>query len=380
MADHVEILGFGMTKIHGAAKEQKLDDMVFEAASKALNDAGIERRDLDSIVIAGSDEFDGRCISSMLLAMPAGAYLKDEIKVADEGCHGVVLAALRIMTGHFNLSLVAGWCKTSEAPISDIMRMRWDPFFHRPFGMNHVTSAALMAGAYQNRCRPSAEAAARIVVKNRANGKMNEYAHLRKAVTLRDVHSSPIVSWPLRALDVAPESDGACALVLASSRKSKMLKKDSVRLAGFGWSTDSYYLGERNLAESISLRIAAERAYKMAGIRKPLKEIDLAEVSDFTSYHELIACEALGFCDPGQGPDMVREGLTGRDGMVPVNPSGGILCGNPFTASGLFRVSEAYRQLAGKAEGHQIRGAHTALAQSSSGFCAQGNAVFVLRS
>lgn len=379
MADHVAILGVGMTKIDGARKDQKLDDMVFEAASKALKSAHIERKELDSVVISGSDEIDGRCISSMLLAMPAGAYLKDEIKVTDEGCYGVIVAAMRLMTGLFDLSLVVGWCKTSEATVSDVMRMRCDPFYHREFGMNHVTTAALMAGAYLDRCGISRDIPARIAVKNRKNGERNGNAHLRRQVNLREVRSSPVVSWPLRELDCAPESDGACALVLASPRRAKALKRDAVRLSGFGWATDSYYLGERNLAEPRSLRVAADRAYKMAKIRNPLRELDVAEVSDFTTYHELVACEGLGFCAPGRAQDIVREGLTEMDGALPVNPSGGILSANPYTASGLFRVCEAYLQVAGKAGDHQVPGAGKALAQGSTGFCAQGNAVFILQ-
>lgn len=378
MSGKVAILGVGMTRADGAKKDQKLDDMVFEAASKALAQASLDREEIDSVVIAACDELDGRCISSMLLAMPAGAYLKDEIKVTDDGSYGVILAAMRLMTGLFDLSLVVSWCKTSEAPVSDVMRMRWDPFYHRVFGMNHITAAALMAGAYTKRFGISEDVPARVIVKNRRNGVRNVNAHLRTPVTLGEVKSSPRMSWPLRALDCAPESDGACALVLASPKKAKRLKRDAVWLAGFGWAVDSYYLGERMLWDSPSLRIAADRAYGMAKIREPIADIDAAEISDFTSYHELLAYEGLRFCGPGQAQNLIREGMTVREGGLPVNPSGGLLCSNPFTAAGLFRVCEAYLQVAGKAGDHQIPGVLRALAQGSAGFCAQGNAVFIL--
>jgi len=378
VSDKVAILGVGTTKIDSAKKDQKLDDMVFEAASKAFAQASLDREEIDSVVIAACDELDGRCISSMLLAMPAGAYLKDEIKVTDDGSYGVILAAMRLMTGLFDLSLVVSWCKTSEAPLSDVMSMRWDPFYHRGIGMNHITAAALMAGAYAERHGISSDIPAKVVVKNRRNGSRNLNAHLRTPVTMGEVRLSPRVSWPLRALDCAPESDGACALILASPRRAKKLKRDAVRLAGFGWAADSYYLGERMLWDSPSLRIAAGKAYGMAKIKEPVAEIDAAEISDFTSYHELLAYEGLGFCGSGQAQDLIREGITAREGGLPVNPSGGLLCSNPFTAAGLFRICEAFLQVAGKAGDHQIRGATKALAQGSAGFCAQGNAVFVL--
>jgi acetyl-CoA C-acetyltransferase len=378
MGRGVAILGVGMTRIEGAKKDQKLDDMVFEASSKALAEASVTRDDIDSVVISGCDELDGRCISSMLLAMPAGAYLKDETKVTDEGCYGVILAAMRLMTGLFDLSLVVSWCKTSEAPVSDVMRMRWDPFYHRPFGMNHITSSALMAGVYKSRYSLPLEIPARVVVKNRKSGAKNLNAHLQSPIKLQEVRTSPVVSWPLRVLDCAPESDGACALVLASSRKARELKRDPVWLSGFGWAADSYYLGGRDLSDLRSLRIAAGKAYKMAKIKNPLKEIDIAEVSDFSSYHELMVYEGLGFCNPGQAQDLIKEGFTDREGALPVNPSGGLLSSNPFTASGLFRVCEAYLQVAGNAGNHQVKGVKRALAHGSSGFCAQGNAVFIL--
>lgn len=378
MSHRVAILGVGMTKIEGAKKDQKLDDMVFEASSKALANASVTREDIDSVVISGCDELDGRCISSMLLAMPAGAYLKDEIKVTDDGCYGVILAAMRLMTGLFDLSLVVSWCKTSESPVSDVMRMRWDPFYHRAFGMNHITSTALMAGVYKSQYGIPLDIPARVVVKNRRNGARNHNAHLQKPTKLREVRSSPVVSWPLRALDCAPESDGACALVLASARKSRELKREPAWLAGFGWATDSYYLGGRDLSDLRSLRIAAGTAYRMAKIKNPLREIDIAEISDFSSYHELMVYEGLGFCSPGRAQDLIKEGLTDMEGALPVNPSGGLLSSNPFTASGLFRVCEAYLQVTGNAKDHQVQGVKRALAHGSSGFCAQGNAVFIL--
>lgn len=378
MTENVAILGIGMTRIEGSKTHQKLDDMVFEATSKALRDASVTREDIDSIVISACDELDGRCISSMVLATPAGSYLKDEIKVTDDGSYGVILGAMRILSGLFDLSLVVSWCKTSEAPLAEVMNVRWDPFYHRGFGLNHITCDALMANAYLSKYKISEDIPAKVVVKNRKNGAINKNAHFQKPVTLDEVKSSPVISIPIRELEYAPESDGACALVLASPRKVRDLNRNPVWLEGFGWAIDSYYLGERDLADSTSLRIAAKRAYEMAGISNPLEEIDVAEISDFSAYHELIAYEALGFCDNGKAASLIREGVTEITGKLPVNPSGGLLSSNPFTAAGLFRVCEAYLQVVGKANGHQVPTVGKALAHGSTGFCAQGNSVFIL--
>lgn len=374
----IAILGVGMAVAGETGRQRKLDDLVFESASKALEDASLIRNEIETVVISGCDELDGRCISSMLLAVPAGAYLKDEIKVTDEGAYAVVLAGLRILSGHFDIALIVGWCKTSEASVSDVMRMRWEPFYHRGFGLNHVTASALMAGVYRDRYRVPDSVAAHVAVKNRKNGALNERAHLREPVSLEEVESSPVVSWPLRVLHCAPESDGACALILASERKAAELRREPVWLDGFGWASDSYYLGERDLSFMNSLEIAANKAYRMAGVADPLNEIDVAEISDFTSWHEIMACEALGFCPRGSGPALVKEGITQISGHLPVNPSGGVLSTNPFTASGLFRVAEACLQVRGRAGDRQVSDVTRALAHASAGFCGQSNAVFLL--
>jgi acetyl-CoA C-acetyltransferase len=205
MAERVAVLGAGMTKLDDRKGGQKLDDMVFEATRAALLDAGVEQKEIDSAVLVGCDEFDGRSISSMLVATAGGSYLKDEIKATDDGAYGVILAAMRILSGLHDLSVVVSWCKSSEAPVSNVMNMRWDPFYHRPFGLNHISAAALMAGTYLDRHKGAEEAAAAVVVKNRENGARNRNAHLQNPVTLDEVRSSVPVSWPLRALDCAPD-------------------------------------------------------------------------------------------------------------------------------------------------------------------------------
>ena len=160
MAERVAVLGAGMTKLDDRKGGQKLDDMVFEATRAALLDSGITQKEIDSVVLVGCDEFDGRSISSMLVAAAGGSYLNDEIKVTDDGIYGVILAAMRILSGLYDLSVIVSWCKPSEAPVSNVMNMRWGPFYHRPFGLNHISTAALMAGAYLDRYKGSEDAAA----------------------------------------------------------------------------------------------------------------------------------------------------------------------------------------------------------------------------
>src|ERR1700728_2168710 len=124
---------------------KRLEEMVFDTAKAALDDARIDRQQLDHISIAACDELDGRSISSMLLSAPAGAYLKDEIKTTDSGLIGLCLEAMGIESGRYHLGLLSSWNKSSTAPFEDVMRMRCEPFFTRPIGLNMSIADGLFA-------------------------------------------------------------------------------------------------------------------------------------------------------------------------------------------------------------------------------------------
>ena len=130
-----------------------------------------------------------------------------------------------------------------------------------------------------------------------------------------------------------------------------------------------------------AMATAAGKAYRMAGISDPVKDLDLAEVHDITAFHELMACEALGMAPEGGAARLVEDGVTALGGALPVNPSGGVLCANPYGAAGLIRAAEAARQLRGDAGQRQVPGARRALAHgmsAPSGAAARTDCVLVL--
>ena len=371
MENKVAIVGVGITKPE-TTKDQTLCDMIFEASSLALSDAGMDCKDLESVVITASDLVDGISISSMVAATASGAYLKDEIKLADDGIFGLALAYLRIKSRQFSSSIVVSWSKCSQGSIVGVTNLNFDPFYTRPFVLNIITASALQAARYINKYEIGEKEAAQVVVKNRRNAISNPYACLKKEVTLDEVLSSQILAWPIKALDMSYFCDGACALVLANEDAAKSLTDSPIWIRGIGWSTDSYYLGDRELAELTSLQEASKTAYQMADIQNPAEEIDVAEVYDLTSYHQLMALEALGFCQLGEG------GRFAADGILPINPSGGLISSNPYFASGLIRVAEGALQLKGEAERRQVNDAEIALAHGVSGLCNQKNCVVIL--
>jgi len=234
-----------------------------------------------------------------------------------------------------------------------------------------------MANMYMNKYSITEEQAAKVVVKNRKNALNNPYAHLQEEITVKDVLNSKMMAYPLKELDFPPFSDGAVAVLLAKEDVAKKMTETPIWLKGYGSCTDAYYLGNRNMTDLIGLELAAKEAYRMAGINKPIENLDLCEVSENFSAHELMIYEALGLCDKGEGGKFVESGDTEMSGVIPVNPSGGVLSSNPTMANGLIRVAEVTLQLQGKADKRQVPDAKIGLAYGMNGICSQGNCVLI---
>jgi acetyl-CoA C-acetyltransferase len=216
-------------------------------------------------------------------------------------------------------------------------------------------------------------------VRNRANAKNNPYAQEPLDITVADVLNSQMLASPISVLDSKPKvSDGACALILTTEEKARKITDKPVWVQGIGNCYDLHYLCDRDLADCDALGLAAKRAYTMAGIRDPLSEIDVAEISEEYSYQELLWSEGLGFCGQGDGGKFVDKGFGEMSGKLPINPSGGILAGNPLGVAGAARVVETVTQLRGEAGARQVAGARTGLAHGYTGACGQSHCVLVL--
>ncbi len=379
MVKRVGILGAGHTVFAERRDDVRLEELVFEAASAALADAGIVRADLGTVVMAGADQLDGRSISSMMTAGPAGAYLKDEIRTTTEGSYAAILACLRILSGEYDTALAITWSKTSESPYDLISSLSYDPFYLRPLAFNDVVESAIVSSTYRNLTPQLAEAAAAVVVKNRGNGSLNPRAFLRERTSREAILVSPYVAYPIRSAELPRSCDGAVALVLASEERTLSSDRPPVWIQGFGWGTSDYgYKGE-TAAGLAGLRAAAASAYAMAGVTRPESEIDFAELSDATPFDELLAYEALGLVSQGTGANFALEGGSAPGGSCPVNISGGAQSTNLRFAAGMMRILETYLQLGHRAGPIQLAAPRQGLAHGATSYPAQGHALFVLR-
>ncbi len=164
-------------------------------------------------------------------------------------------------------------------------------------------------------------------------------------------------------------------MVIASGKSA--LKADKpVWVKGMGFNHDSYLTERKSLAKLGSLERAAKACYAMAGITA--SDVQLAEVHENFAHEELMAYEALGLCEAGQGGAFFDSGATAMGGKLPVNASGGAISGNVVCATGLTRVIEAVMQIRGEAGDHQVDGVKTAIATGQTGICAQEQVVFAL--
>ena len=377
------IVGIGQTKIEARKERMNYSELVHEAVVKALDDAGMTIDDIDNVITTSNDFWDGRTISCMAVGGVSGGMKKNISCVEGDGTFGAFYAMCRTISGVYGTTILTAHSKGSESKrISHLItNAAFDPIHTRCLGLDMITANALQARKYMNRYGISEEECAMVSVKNHGNAMDNPNAQLPMNISVEDVMNSRKIAEPLKLYDISPISDGACCIIIANEDNVKKSKQKPVWMNGVGFCSDAYQLGDRDLSECKPLEIAAEKAYKMAGITDPRKQIDVAEIYDAFSYQELMWTEGLGFCGKGEGGKLVASGATARDGDIPVNASGGLLSGHPVISGGLYRMVEAVSQIRGEAGKMQVKdNVKTALAHGVNGLCGQSHCVWILGS
>jgi acetyl-CoA C-acetyltransferase len=370
-----------------------IQELVFQAVSGALDDAALTLDAVDAVFTASVDLWDGLTASNVAITEVVGAVMRPETRIAGDGLGACFQAFLALQARACEVALVVAHCKATMTDHLAASAWTFDPIFQQPLGMDFLSLAALQAADYLQRGGAGEAQWAAVVAKNRTNAGLGPSAAPFPRVSADEVLASPVMVSPIKALDVAPATDGACAVVLAREARDGQTipgrpapgragrgagrHVPSVYLSGMGVALDAHYPGDGDLAAGAALRAAAAQAYRMAGVTRPAEEIDLAEVTDAFSYQEPLWVEALGLCEPGGGGRMIESGESALGGRLPVNPSGGMLGGIPPIVSGLARVVEATRQLRGEAGSRQVPGAGAALCHGT--VSGQHHVVAVLR-
>jgi len=363
----VAIVGTGQTKHTKDRSDVSQPELVREAVDAALADAELQPSDIDAVVISNMELFEGRAFPELWVAEGAYGVGKPVFKVATGGTSGTsacIAGFHQAGSGAFDTVLVVGFEKHSEGHTQTGMALV-DPFWDRAVASGALGNFALSISQYAAERGVTGEHAALVAVKARRNAANNPYAHLQMPdLTVDEVLSSRMLAEPLHLLDMCPQSDGAAAIVVASGEHARKRNQAAAWVHGTATRHDQPYLGDldRRLLTTQAQRAAAASAYAQAGITNPLEDLDVAEIYEPASYAELAWYEALGFCEDGEASRLIEDGVTCMDGVLPVNPSGGVLSTNPVGASGVIRVAEATAQLLGRAGPRQVEGARTALA------------------
>jgi acetyl-CoA C-acetyltransferase len=357
----VGIVGYNQVKLYSDANYGRYE-MIFEAVRGAIDDAGLKKKDITTVISCTNDYYEGRTISNCFTVEVGGGYLADESKVEMDGAHAVLYGLMRILSGSHKLAVVWGGSMASCFPYHSARLYETDPTWERPLAyVNDITSSGFQMRAYMEKYGVSVEDVAEVAVKNRQNAARNPLA-LEEAqnanIALKDVLESEIYADPVTELMVAQPCDGVAALLLAPEKQALKITDNPVWITGVGYSQEAYYLGDRNLAESKSMEMAGKMAFKAAGIKNQKEVIDVAEIFEAYAHEELILTEALGFAEKGKASSIASN----IDGDLPINPSGGAIGGNPPCATGLIRIIEAAKQLKGEANGYQVTGAKKAIA------------------
>ncbi len=364
--DKVAILGMGCSKF-GERWDASPEDLMVEAYTEALKDAGISPEQIDAAWYSThmDDVGTGRGGTPMAIALrlPNIGVTRVENFCAG-GTEAVRAAVYAVAAGACDIALALGVEKLKDTgygglPVATVGTYipQWYP--------NAVAPAnfAQLASAYRAKHGVAPEllkrAIAHVSVKSHANGAKNPKAHFRQAVTEEQVLKAPIIAEPLGLYDCAGVSDGAAAVIVTRPDIARSLGKRGLVtfkalqvVVSNGWEMHS---NEWDGSYVHTARIAAKRAYSEAGISKPRQEISLTEVHDCFSITELVTMEDLQLSDEGGAVRDVLDGVFDAEGRIPCQIDGGLKCfGHPIGASGIRMLYELYLQLQGRAGARQL--------------------------
>ncbi|HRR41095.1 MAG TPA: thiolase domain-containing protein [Syntrophales bacterium] len=374
----VAVLGIGETAM-GKYPEKTLRDLILEAGTKALADAGMDRAEIQALYIGN---FNGShfCRQSHVGPLAAETLQLGLIPaVRTEGACASGSMAFRlgyqaVACGIYDAVLVGGVEKMTHCQteyVTEGLATAADADLEVPVGVTFPSVFALMANRYFHEFGNARDAMAWCAVQNHENALLNPDAQLKKRITVEDVKNGTPIADPFTIYDCSLVTDGAVFAVLAESSLARSLsRKRLVEVVGCAQAGDAISMASKNSLTTLAATVkAANEAYIMAGL-KPA-DIDLAEVHDCFTITEILNIEDLGFFAKGTGARAILSGATARDGRKPINVSGGLKAkGHPIGATGLSQIYEIVTQLRHEAGERQVMKADIGLTHNLGGSAA----------
>jgi acetyl-CoA acetyltransferase len=321
-------------------------EMLVPVFREVLHQTGLSKSDIGFWCSGSSDYVAGRAFSFIAAVDAIGAFPPiNESHVEADAAWALYEAWVKIQTGEVDTALVYGFGKSSAGNLRRVLTMQLDPYTVAPLWPDSVSVAGLQARAGLDQGRWSERDMAEVAARSRADGKSNPKAQLSGDFDPDELLTEPYLAEPLRKHDCAPITDGAAAVILAAEGRAREIIERPAWITGIAQRVDSANLGGRDLTTSPSTVAAARDA--------GLDKVDVAELHAPFTHQEILLRQELG--------------LNGTR----INPSGGVLCGNPMFSAGLIRIGEAARQVSSGS-------ADRALAHATSGPALQHNLVCLM--
>lgn len=377
--DKVAILGMGCSRF-GERWDVGSDQLMLEAFTEAMQDAGIERRQIGAAWLGSA--LDAVNVGNSALPLATALRMQgipvtrveNMCATGTEALRGAVYA---VAAGAVDVALAVGVEKLKDTGFSGLpvpskgtMNDLWMPYCSAPAGF------AQLASGYRARFGFSREelkrALAHVSWKSHQNGARNPKAHLRRLVDIETILKAPIVAEPLGVFDCCGVSDGAaCAIVTTPDIARAMGKRELVTIKALQLSASSGREAGMNEWDGSAVpntQLAAQAAYREAGITNPRQALTQIEVHDCFSITELVTMEDLGLSEPGRAVADVLDGRYDANGAIPCQTDGGLkCCGHPVGASGLRMVYEHYLQFLGRAGARQLSAPRLGLSHNLGG-------------
>ena len=345
----VAVVSFAQSHYVRSDTQRNEVEILMPVISEAIERSGIPRKEIGFTVSGSCDYLAGQPFAFVNALDAVGAWPPiRESHVEMDGAWALYEAWVRLQCGDIDSALVYAFGKSSLGDIRDVMTLQLDPYCVAPLWPDSISVAALQARALLDAGRCTEHDMAEVAARSRRDARANPAAQLTSDAGADELLREPYVVSPLRTHDCPPISDGAAAIVLAAGDLARRVSKRPAWITGIDHRIEPQALGVRDLTQSPSTRLAADRAG--AG-RAP---IDVAELHAPFTHQELILRDAIGL-----------------DDTVSINPSGGALAANAIMVAGLARIGEAAARI--------IDGdADRVLAHATSGPCLQQNLVCVM--
>jgi len=357
------IVGWGHTRF-GKRDDADIEQLFREAAEPALAASGIEPRDVDGVFVG---TFNGGFVAQDFGATTAALAIPElrhtpAVRMENACATGsaAIWAALDALeSGRMRRALVVGFEKMTELPGERLGEVLLRCSYVKEEAGNPGGFAGIfgdIANEYFQRYGDQSDALARIAAKNHANGVANPYAHIQRDLGFEFCrHASeknPYVAGPLKRTDCSLVSDGAAALVLSTEPCAEG-STPPVRWRSRTQVNDFLPMSRRERTRFEGVAMAWAKGLAAAGVT--LADVDVAEIHDCFTIAELLQYEAMGLAPRGQGARAILDGVTTREGRLPVNPSGGLKSrGHPIGATGVSGHVMIAMQVTGAAGAMQI--------------------------